>query len=203
VGEQLMLKAKQVFFNDRDGHTVLSTKERKGLRLTHVTNMKELDAAEQMNINQGLLWLDSIKTEDYLSEEFFKKLHLKLFGEVWKWAGEYRLSEKNIGVEPWRVASEMKKFIEDAHFWVEKNSFESWSELLAHFHHKLVFIHPFPNGNGRFSRIVTNYLCVKNDKPVPSWYLDLPSEKRRAKYIDSLRAADEKKYSDLIDFFKN
>jgi Fic-DOC domain mobile mystery protein B len=198
----MKLKAKQVFFNDRDGHTLLSNKERKGLRLTHVTNMKELDAAEQMNINEGLLWLNSVNSKDFVSEVFFKKLHKKLFGEVWKWAGEYRTSEKNIGVQPYKVASEMMKFEEDAKLWLEKGSFADWAELLAHFHHKLVFIHPFPNGNGRFSRIVTNYLCEQYGKPVPSWYPDLPPEERRAKYIDALKAADVKKYFDLIEFFK-
>ncbi len=198
-----MYKTKQIFFNDRDGHTVLSLKERKGLKLSHITNMKELDAAEQMNINQGLIWLDEVSTTDYLNEAFFKKLHKELFGEVWKWAGQYRTSEKNIGVDSWRVASEMKKFIEDVNFWIEKDSFDSWAELLAHFHHRLVFIHPFPNGNGRFSRIVTNYLCLKNEKPFPSWYPELNPKERRAKYIGALREADQKKYTSLVEFFKS
>lgn len=197
-----MKKSKEVFFNDRDGHTVLSDKERKGLRLSHITNMRELDAAEQMNINQGLVWLDEVSTKTYISEAFFKKLHKELFGEVWRWAGKYRTSEKNIGVSPWKVASEMKKFINDVNFWLENDSFDSWPELLAHFHHRLVFIHPFPNGNGRFSRIITNYLCLQNQKATPSWYPELPPKERRAKYINALRAADGKKYSELIDFFK-
>ena len=154
-----MTSQKSIFFNDRDGQTVLSPSEKKGLRLKHISNMKELDQAEQMNINEGLLWLSEQTTDSCLSESYFKKLHKKLFGEVWRWAGEYRHSNKNIGIDHWKVPRAMKTFTQNADYWLEHNTYPEWTEFLAHFHHKLVYIHPFPNGNGRFSRILTNHLC--------------------------------------------
>lgn len=197
-----MQSPKQVFFSDRDGQTVLSVKERQGLRLSHVTTMKELDEAEQVNISRGLIWLEETSSKNYISETFFKKLHLKLFGEVWRWAGTYRTSEKNIGVSPWKVGSEMYKFIKDVNFWLEEESYDSWPSLLARFHHRLVHIHPFPNGNGRFARIMTNHLCIQNNQRVHGWYSSLHPKKRRTKYIKALRQADAKKYQELTDFFK-
>lgn len=196
-----MIAVKGVLFNDRDGHTVLSERERGGLKLSHIANMKELDAAEQLNIGKGLIWLQGINEDNYISEAFFLKVHRKLFGEVWKWAGQYRSSEKNIGVEAWRVPVEMKKFFEDVTYWLENDSFSDWAELLAHFHHRLVYIHPFPNGNGRFSRIITNYLCLKNNRAEPSWHRFEDPTSRRQRYIQALREADQKKYESLIEFF--
>ena len=192
---------KRILFNNRDGHTVLSSSELKGLKLAHITSLRELDEAEQTNINQGLIWLESQKNEDYLNESFLLKLHKKLFGEVWKWAGTYRKSEKNIGIDVWRIPTETHKLLADTGYWIENRSYKNWFELLAHFHHRLVSIHPFPNGNGRFSRIYTNHLCFKNHKPFPNWLYWLSPEKRRSLYINALREADEKRFGPLIDFF--
>ena len=192
---------KRILFNNRDGHTVLSASELRGLKLAHITNLRELDEAEQTNINQGLIWLETKKNEDYLNESFLLKLHKKLFGEVWKWAGTYRKSEKNIGIDAWRVPTEMHKLFADTQYWIKNQSYKNWSELLTHFHHRLVSIHPFPNGNGRFSRIYTNHLCFKNQKIPPTWLYWLPPEKRRSLYINALRQADEKKFDSLIEFF--
>lgn len=192
---------KAIYFNDRDGQTVLSAKERAGLTLKHISNMKELDEAEQLNINEGLIWLSLQKKPAYLTEKFFKQLHSKLFGEVWNWAGKFRVSEKNIGIDYWKVPTELHKLCKDAEYWIEHQSYE-WPELLARFHHELVYIHPFPNGNGRFSRILTNYLCDRNGQARPSWLSHLPPEERRQAYIGALRKADMHKFDDIIDFMK-
>lgn len=194
---------KRILLNNRDGHTVLSASELKGLRLTHIANLKELDEAEQTNINQGLVWLETKKNEDYLNESFLLKFHKKLFGDVWKWAGTYRKSEKNIGVDAWRIPTETHKLLADTRYWIKNKSYGNWSEFLAHFHHRLVSIHPFPNGNGRFSRIYTNHLCFKNQIPPPTWLYWLAPEKRRSIYINALREADEKKFDPLIEFFSS
>lgn len=195
------MEIKKILFNNRDGHTVLSTAELRELKLTHITNLRELDEAEQTNINQGLIWLETQKNEDYLNESFLLKLHGKLFGEVWKWAGAYRKSEKNIGIDAWQIPIEIHKLIANTRYWIKNKSYGNWPELLAHFHHRLVSIHPFPNGNGRFSRIYTNHLCFKNHKPHPRWLYWLPPEKRRSLYINALREADQKKFDSLIEFF--
>ena len=190
-----------ILFNDRKGQTILSPTELKGIKLSHITNMSELDEAEQVNINEGLLWLKSQEHADFLNETFLLKLHKQLFGQVWKWAGKYRTSEKNIGIEAWKIPTEIHKFIADTKYWIANNSYTHWEALLAHFHHRLVSIHPFPNGNGRFSRIYTNHLCLKNHKPIPTWLSQVTPKTRRAIYIKALRDADQKDFSPLIDFF--
>lgn len=198
-----MPSQKSVFFNDRDGQTVLSPSEKKGLKLKHISNMKELDQAEQMNINEGLLWLSEQNSKEYVSEAFFKTLHKRLFGQVWRWAGDYRHSNKNIGIDHWKVPRSMKTFIENVNYWLENETYPDWAEFLAQFHHKLVYIHPFPNGNGRFSRILTNHICKMNHKPLPHWHSHLEPKTRRALYIDALREADQKKFDALVSFFQN
>ncbi len=187
-----------IFFNNRSGHTVLTTNERKGLQIKNITSMDELDQAEQMNINEGLLWLQQNKS-DILTDTFILKLHNKLFGEVWRWAGKYRHTEKNIGINPLKITSEVHKLLEDTKYWIENESFK-WDELIARNHHRLVYIHPFSNGNGRFSRIFTNELCLKNKKSPPSWKGSLAPAARRSLYIKALQQADLKDYSALIEF---
>ena len=190
---------KDIYFNDRKGNTVLSNSELRGLLLNHITVMRELDEAEQVNINEGLLWLATQKNKDFLDEMFMKKLHKKLFGKVWKWAGKYRKSEKNIGIDAYKVPTEMMKLIEDVNYWVENNSYEV-SELIARFHHRLVWVHPFPNGNGRFSRIFTNYLCKRYKLKMPEWQGHLNPHLRRKLYIKALQQADQKKFHPLMSF---
>jgi Fic-DOC domain mobile mystery protein B len=192
---------KQIYFNDRDGQTVLSSKERGGVLLKHISNMKELDEAEQLNIQKGLLWLMEKKPKTILSERFFKQFHKQLFGEVWSWAGSFRTSEKNIGIDYWGVPTAIHTLCEDCKVWIKHKSYP-WPELIARFHHELVSIHPWPNGNGRFSRILTNYLCDLHKQPRPSWHDHLPPEKRRDAYIDALRAADVRDFDPLIEFMK-
>lgn len=187
-----------VFFNDRKGQTVLSNQELRGLKFQHITTMKELDELEQSNINSGLLWLSSSK-KDILNEDFLRRVHKKLFGDVWKWAGRYRTTEKNIGILAYNIPSELKKLFEDTKFWIENNSF-SPIELIARFHHRLVYIHPFPNGNGRLSRIYTNLLCEQIGAPKPTWRDDLAPVERRKAYISALRAADMKNFKPLIEY---
>lgn len=191
---------KEIYFNNREGQTVLSAGERRGLNFDHVSSISELNQLEQMNINKGLLWLEGVN-EPILTDSFMRKLHKKLFGEVWKWAGEYRKSEKNIGIEPWKVPTELNKLCKDAGYWIENKTYE-WPEIIARFHHKLVYIHPFPNGNGRFSRIITNYLCLKNGQPIPHWHAKLPPVEKRKLYINALRKADMKNFEALINYFK-
>lgn len=190
---------KSIYFNDRNGNTVLSHNELKGLLLNHITLMSELDEAEQMNINEGLIWLAKQNNKVFLSEKFIKTFHKKLFGKVWKWAGLYRKSEKNIGVDAYQVPTEMIKLIDDVNYWVENGSYEP-NELVARFHHRLVWIHPFPNGNGRFSRIFTNYLAKRYKLPMPEWQAHLNPHLRRKLYINSLQQADQKKFKPLIQF---
>ncbi|MCB9094911.1 MAG: mobile mystery protein B [Halobacteriovoraceae bacterium] len=189
-------------FKDRKGNTSLSRDEMNGLKLSHISRMKELDEAEALNIAEGLEFLRNYRKDDYLEIAFAKKLHKKLFGDVWRWAGEFRKTEKNIGISPFNIQTELYKHLEQTKYWIEYESYD-WEEIGARFHHKLVYIHPFSNGNGRWARIYTEFLYWKNGKSPPLWHPDMDPAMRRELYIHALRDADNKKFDKLKKFLDN
>lgn len=186
-----------------DGATPLGPDDLDGLKFKHVTTRGELDQLEQAGITEGLKWLDKQKNPDVLSEAFVLELHKRLFGRVWKWAGTFRRTEKNIGVDPIQVAIQLRQLLGDARYWVEHDTY-SPKELAARFHHKLVFIHPFPNGNGRHARIMVDAVLTKLlDEPAIDWaggYRLEAMNERRDQYIAALRAADGHDISALLKF---
>jgi len=185
------------------GQTSLDPDELAGLRFVHVSTQGELDHLEQANIEEGLQWLSKQKAPDVLSDDFVRALHKRLFGQVWDWAGRYRLTEKNIGVDPLQISVQLRMLLDDARFWAENNSYPPL-EAAARFHHKLVAIHPFPNGNGRFSRIMADALLEKRyGEPPIDWAGDYDLQQmneRRQEYIAALRAADGGDYNPLFAF---
>ena len=186
-----------------DGATPLDPDELDGLKFKHVSTRGELDQLEQAGITEGLKWLDKQKNPDVLSEAFVLELHKRLFGSVWKWAGTFRRTEKNIGVEPIQVAIQLRQLLDDAKYWVEHGTYAP-KELAARFHHKLVFIHPFPNGNGRHARIMADAVLTKLlNEPAIDWaggYRLEAMNERRNQYIAALRAADRHDISALLEF---
>jgi Fic-DOC domain mobile mystery protein B len=176
-----------------EGATPLDPDELAGLRFKHVSTRGELDQLEQAGITDGIKWLAKQKKPDVLSEAFVCELHRKLFGSVWKWAGTFRRIEKNIGVDPIQVSIQLRQLLDDAKYWVEHGTFEP-KELAARFHHKLVYIHPFPNGNGRHARIMADAILTKLlNEPAIDWagnYRLEAMNERRNEYIAALRAAD-------------
>ena len=186
-----------------DSATPLDPDELDGLKFKHVTTREELDQLEQAGITEGLKWLDKQKTPDVLSEAFVLELHKRLFGSVWKWAGIFRGTEKNIGVDPIQVAIQLRQLLDDARYWVEHETY-SPKELAARFHHKLVFIHPFSNGNGRHARIMADAVLTKLlNEPAIDWaggYRLEAMNERRDQYIAALRAADGHDMSALLEF---
>ena len=189
---------------DRDGSTPLDHDQIIGIRFSHLTTMGELDELEDVNIQNGLEWLNRQKTDDYLSIDFICKLHEKLFSDVWKWAGKFRTAEVNISkYRPYDVGPQLKNFFEDAKVWIASGQM-SWDEISAEMHHRLVTIHPFPNGNGRTTRIYTEYVQKRNNQEVTSWNAALahhPKESRES-YIKALRVADKGDFTLLIEFMK-
>jgi Fic-DOC domain mobile mystery protein B len=189
---------------DRDGSTPLDPDQIKGIRFSHLTNMGELDELEDLNIQKGLEWLHHQKSSDYLSMEFLCKLHEKLFGDVWKWAGKFRTVEVNISkYRSYDVGPQLKNFFEDLKLWIESGKM-SWDEISAEMHHRLVCIHPFPNGNGRTTRIYTEYVQKRNQQKVTSWKASLshdPKERRKI-YIKALQQADKGNFEPLIEYMK-
>jgi Fic-DOC domain mobile mystery protein B len=188
----------------RDGSTPLDPDQIKGIRFSHLTNMGELDELEDTNIQKGLEWLNHQKGDDYLTMTFLCKLHEKLFGDVWKWAGKFRTVEVNISkYRSYDVGPQLINFFEDLKLWIEGGTM-SWDEISAEMHHRLVTIHPFPNGNGRTTRIYTEYVQKRNHQMVTSWKATLahdPHERRRS-YIKALQQADRGNFELLIEFMK-
>ncbi len=186
-----------------DGATPLDPDEMEGLRYKHITTCGELDELEQANIDEGLQWLKRQKNPEVLTEGFVCDLHEKLFGKVWKWAGSFRKTEKNIGVDPIQIAIQLRQLFDDARFWIENDVYPP-KELAARFHHELVYIHPFPNGNGRHARIMADALLTKlMGEPEIDWaggYKLENMNERRDQYIAALRSADGHDYTALLDF---
>jgi len=131
------------------------------------------------------------------------ELHKRLFGDVWKWAGSFRKTEKNIGVDPFQIAIQLRQLLDNTKYWVEYSTYPP-KELAARFHHKLVYIHPFPNGNGRHARIIADVILTKLlNEPAIDWaggYRLENMNDRRNEYIAALRAADRHDFSELLNF---
>ena len=186
-----------------DGATPLNPDERAGLRFQHVTTRGELDHLEQANIQKGLQWLPRRREKDILIEVFVRELHRRLFGEVWIWAGRFRKTEKNIGIDPRQIAVQLKLLLDDVRYWVEHDTCPPL-EACMRFHHRLVYIHLFPNGNGRHARIMADVLMAEiyKGKPIEwsgSYDLQAMNERRTA-YIQALRLADRGDYAELLRF---
>lgn len=186
-----------------DGATPLDPDELDGLKFKHVSMRGELNELEQANVENGLLWLNRRRKGDVLSEEFVRELHRRLFGDVWRWAGTFRQTEKNIGVDPVRIGVRLRMLLDDARHWAEHETYPPL-EAAARFHQRLVQIHCFPNGNGRHARIMADeYLRRCFDHEPIDWAAgrDLMKENtRRDEYIAALRASDGNEYVPLLKF---
>ncbi len=190
-------------FETDDNSTPLTADEKDGLKLKWITLRSELNEVEARNIAQAQIWLINSKNKDIFSATFLCMLHKKMFGEVWKWAGIFRTTERNIGVAPYQIPIKLMQLFEDVKYWIENKTYSN-HEIAVHFHHKLVQIHPFPNGNGRISRLMADIIFQKLEGKTLYWgntNLVNVSEVRK-KYINALRKADAGDYSDLIEFTK-
>lgn len=188
-----------------EGATPLDRSEAEGLKLPHIATRGQLNQLEQENILEAQAKYFARKRQNILSEGFLLRLHKSMFGNVWKWAGRYRTSEKNIGVPPYDVAVKLRGLCEDATLWI-KSGTEPADEIAARFHHRLVSIHPFANGNGRHARMAADLLLTHIlARPRFTWgqsdLLD-PGDARRL-YLEALRAADRRDYSLLLRFVRS
>ena len=183
-----------------DGHTALTEDHRVGLIPSYIITTGDLFAAEQRNIARALLRRPpSLGT--LLDDGYLRRLHRNMFGEVWQWAGQYRRRETNIGSDPRQISVSVRMLVEDANAWVHHETYEP-DELAVRFHHRLVAIHPFPNGNGRHGRVAADYLVMALSRPRFGWGigLDLNTEDLRAAYRQALQRADTGDVSELLAF---
>lgn len=188
-------------FEADDNSTPLAAEEKNGLKLKWITLRSELNEAEARNIAQAQLWLVSGAKKDICSDTFLRALHKKMFGDVWIWAGEYRTTERNIGVAPYQIPVKLMQLFDDVKFWIENKTYSN-HEIAVRLHHKLVQIHPFPNGNGRVSRLMADLVLQRLEGKGLYWgdtNLVNVSE-ARSRYIEALRKADAGDYADLLNF---
>lgn len=185
-----------------EGATPLSEDEFQGLIPGHITTRGQLDAWEALNIDKALRWLNRVRLLDVLSEPFVRLLHRKMFDITWTWAGTYRMTEKTLGIKVWQIQDEVPKLCVDAKYWIEHGTFAP-DEIAVRFHHKLVWIHPFPNGNGRHARLMADLLAKEVlNRPAFSWGggpLEKAGDMRR-QYLDALHEADHQKFGSLLHF---
>jgi len=185
------------------GATPLDPDELEGLKFSHIKTRGELDHLEAANITQGFVWLKRKRNPEILTDSFAREFHKQLFGEVWDWAGTYRKTEKNIGIDPLQISVQVRELMDNVSYWLDNKTFEPL-ETAVRFHHKLVYIHPFPNGNGRHARYMADAVMEKIfDLPPINWgsaeALHSTSGVRE-QYINALRKADRGIYDDLLEF---
>lgn len=195
-----------IVLHEPEGATPLTPDELQGLKATNITSRGELNELESANIIDGLTWLDRRpKRLDLLTDRSVREIHERLFGSVWTWAGDYRLTEKNIGVPVWDILTQMQTCLDDAKYWCEHEIYDQM-EAAARFHHRLVWVHPFANGNGRWARIMADaYLAQIDQEVFLDWAGrgDLQTDTaHRTKYIAALRAADGYEFEPLIEFVR-
>ncbi len=183
------------------GATPLDPNEKASLIPSHITLMSELNAFEHANIMQATQWAN--KSRFTLSLPYIKKLHQKMFSHTWKWAGCFRKTEKNIGVEIYQIETQLQLLCDDVAFQNRNHSYEL-DEIAARLHHRLVVIHPFPNGNGRHARLLTDMFLINNGCACFSWGGKQGGEADiRRQYIDALRQADNFDMIPLLKFVRS
>jgi Fic-DOC domain mobile mystery protein B len=194
-------------FEYKEGQTPLDEEEKTGLLIPTVTTRGELDEFEQLNIQNAIEWTLKYKwkAEKILTEEFLLDLHRRMYGDVWGWAGAFRKSNKNIGVEHSKICVELKKLLDDAHYWLANDTY-SPDEFAIRFKHRIVAIHCFPNGNGRHSRLIADIIIDQIfSLNVYTWGSSqlLKADVLRKIYIRALKEADKGLIRDLIKFAKS
>ena len=187
-----------------DGQTPLDEDEKDGLLIPTITTRGELDEFEQLGVEKANEWLLTKKftIDKILTEEFVRDLHKKMFSDIWRWAGKFRRTEKNIGVDPVMIPIELRNLLDDCKYWMENKVF-SEDEIAIRLSHRMVWIHLFANGNGRHSRLIADVLVNKGfGKSYFTWgSVNLTKEgEARNKYLAALRSADQQDYKPLIEF---
>ena len=188
-----------IFQNDNNS-TPLTEEEKQDLKIGWITTKDELDELETRGILNAEIWVSTYK-KDILNIDFIKILHKKMFGDIWQWAGKLRLTEKNIGIAPYQIQLALQILFDDVKFWIENKTY-SEKEIAIRLHHRLVQIHPFPNGNGRISRLMADLLIKRLNQKTLNWGSINLSEinKTRKEYISALQMADRGDYSKLLEF---
>ena len=189
-------------FAQPEDATPLTPEERRDL-IPNLAFRRELNEAEQENIARAQDWALG-RRRDLLSEKFIRDLHKRMLGDVWRWAGNFRITERNLGIPFYEIPTALRQLLDDVKAWVEYKTFPP-DEITVRFHHRLVQIHPFPNGNGRHARLMADLLIMQLGQDRFPWgraNLQQAGDVRR-RYIDALRAADNHDIAPLLAFARS
>jgi len=204
-----MMTKKTFPFEYPSGATPLDPNETEGLIPDYISTQGELNRLEQENILEARAQIIGGRHKDLMTDTFVRDLHKRMFKNVWRWAGTYRKSDNSIGVAWTQVPVQLVKLLQDTEFWI-KNGTYPWPELGVRFHHRLVLVHPFPNGNGRHARLMTDILLEAHGQSIFTWGASLAQKdgldtvgEARMEYITALKEADERKYARLIQFVQS
>ena len=188
----------------KPGQTPLDPDEIAGLKPRHITTQGELDEWEAANILKAMRWLGRQNKLDVLNEYFCRQLHVRMFSDTWKWAGTFRHSDKNIGCDWTKISVNLRHLLDNTTYWLEHDVFPC-EEVAVRFHHQLVSLHPFPNGNGRHARLMADCLLRQQGLALFSWGSAnlIAANEVRMRYIQALRAADLNDYGLLQAFVRS
>jgi len=194
-------------FQEPEDATPLEPQEGEDLLQTWITHRRDLNEAEEENIVEGAAWARGrrrLPLERMLSEDFMRTLHKRMFGDVWQWAGAFRVTERNIGIQAYRIGMEFASLLNDIRYWIEHKRFPP-DEIAIRFHHRLVAIHPFPNGNGRHARLAADLLIERLGGDPFTWGGGSLANvgELRARYVAALRAADNHDIAPLLEFARS
>ena len=187
------------------GATPLTEADLTGLLIPSVTTHGELNAVEAANIIRAQEWAlhaRGVRLPNMLSDDFLQRLHRHLFGDVWRWAGDYRLANTNLGVPHQQIREHLRNVYADALVWFERKVY-SPEEFAVRLHHRVVTVHPFRNGNGRHARMLANLVLVRHFKRDPLPWSNSPlraASAVRQVYLAALRAADDGDLAPLLAF---
>ena len=189
-----------IFEQPDEAATPLTEEEMRDLKLAYITNRRELNAAEQENIARGQEWALR-RRRNLLTENGIKDLHRHMLGDVWRWAGRFRTSERNLGINHWEIPVALRVLLDDAKTWIEAKAYPP-DEIAVRFHHRLTQIHPFANGNGRHARLIADLLVMQLGGERFSWgRANLrDAGDLRTRYIAALQAADGYYIAPLVEF---
>ncbi|MFK8056026.1 MAG: mobile mystery protein B [Saprospiraceae bacterium] len=189
------------------GQTPLDEDEKDGLLIQTIATREELDEFEQQNIEEAIQWAlsRSLRADNVFTKKFICNLHKRMYGNVWAWAGKFRKTDKNLGIDKWQIPVALKTLCDDSKFWIENDTY-SPDELAIRFKHRIVSIHCFPNGNGRHSRLMADIIINKiYDLPLFSWGAgDLVQQSdTRSLYLKAVKAGDNDNFKPLLTFARS
>lgn len=190
-------------FQQPENATPLMPEEMRGLIPAYIAYRSELNEAEQENIVRAQDWALARK-RDPLTEKFLRELHRRMLGEVWKWAGKFRTSERNLGIPFYEIPMAVRQLLDDSKAWIEYDTYPP-DETAVRFHHRLVQIHPFPNGNGRHARLAADLLVMRLGRQRFSWGMESLRDAgaTRQRYIAALQTADNSDIRPLLGFARS